>query len=106
MTLHLFTNVITIGDAMTPIAKGVGSTRVLWLTAKARTNGFTVASNDSALDGFQVGSGSSLDLPISDMVGRISTFSLSDLYWANSVAGDNAVIELIGMRDVTTKVVI
>lgn len=100
MTLHLFTSVITLSDTMTAIAKGVGSTRVLWLTAKARTNGFTMASTDSALDGFKVPANTALDLPISDLVGRISTFSLSDLYWANSIAGSNAVIELIGMRDV------
>jgi hypothetical protein len=100
MTLHLFTNVITIGDAMTPIAKGVGASRVVWLTAKARTNGFTVASNDSALDGFLIPAGASLDLPISDMVGRVGIFYLDRLYWANTIAGDNAVIELIGMRDI------
>ena len=100
MTLHLFTNVITIGDAMVPVAKGVGASRVMWLTAKARTNGFTIGSNDNALDGFTVGAGNSLDLPISDMVGRIGTFSLANLYWANTLAGQNAVIELIGMRDI------
>lgn len=57
MTLHLFTNIITLGDSFIPIAKGVGSGKVVWLTAKARTNGFTVASNDNALDGFRVAAG-------------------------------------------------
>lgn len=100
MALHLFTNVITITDKFLPIAKGVGSSKVVWLTAKARTNGFTVGSTDNALDGFRVAAGSSLDLPISDVVGRIGTFGLDDLYWANTVAATNAVIELIGMRDI------
>lgn len=99
MTLYLFTNVITIGNAMTPMAKGVGSSHVVWLTAKARTNGFMVASTINAVDGFLVAAGASLDLPIADMTGRTGTFSLDSLYWANSVAGNNAVIELIGMRD-------
>lgn len=99
MTLHLFTNVITLGDNFTAVAKGVGSSRVLWMTAKARTNGFTVASTDNALDGFRVAAGNSLDIPISDTVGKIGIFSLDALYWANTAAGSNAVIELIGMRD-------
>lgn len=99
MTLHLFTNVITLGDTMIPVAKGVGSSKVVWLTAKARTNGFTVASNDNALDGFRVAAGASLDIPIADMVGKLGIFSLDALYWANTTAGSNAVIELIGMRD-------
>lgn len=99
MPLHLFTNVITLGDSFVPVAKGVGSSRVVWLTAKARSNGFTVASTYNALDGFRVASGASLDLPISDMVGKIGIFGLDDLYWANTTAGSNAIIELIGMRE-------
>lgn len=100
MTLHLFTNVITLGNAFIPIAKGIGSSRVLWLTAKARTNGFTIASNINALDGFRVAESASLDLPITDMTGKIPLYSLDDLFWANTTAGSNAVIELIGMRDI------
>lgn len=100
MTLHLFTNIVTLGDALVPIAKGVGSSRVVWLTAKARTNGFKVTSTINALDGFLIAAGSSLDLPISDVVGKIGTFGLDDLYWANTVAGSNCVVELIGMRDI------
>lgn len=101
--LHLFTNVITmVDDNMIPVAKGVGSKRIVWLTAKARTNGFTLTSSIDALEsgGFRIPAGNSIDIPISDVVGKLGIFSLEDLYWCNTVAGSNAVIELIGMRDI------
>jgi hypothetical protein len=99
MVLHLFTNVITLTDNFLTLAKGIHATNLVWLTVKARTNGFTIASTDNATDGFRVPAGISLDLPISDMVGKTGIFSLDGLYWANTVAGDNCVVEIIGMRD-------
>jgi hypothetical protein len=100
MTLRLFTNVITLSDLSQPIAKGLGAKNVLWLTAKARTNGFNILSSDSGIDGFQVPEGLSLDIPISDMMGRVGVFSLDGLYWKNTTVGSNAIVDIIGMRDV------
>jgi hypothetical protein len=100
MTLRAFVNVITLSDKAQPIAKGLGAKNVLWITAKARTNGFSILSSDSGIDGFQVPEGLSQDIPISDMVGKIGTFSLDGLYWQNTTAGSNAVVEIIGMRDI------
>lgn len=100
MTLRLFTNVVTLKDVMEAIAKGLGASRVVWVTAKARTNGFMIGSNDSALDGFRVAEGLSVDIPISELVGKVGIFGLDGLYWKNTVAGSNAVVEIIGMRDI------
>lgn len=99
MTLQLFTNVITLTDAMQPIAKGMGAKKVLWLTVKARTNGFTMGNTNSSLDGFRIAAGGTIDIPISEVVGN-SLFSLENLYWMNTVAGDNCIVEIIGMREV------
>jgi len=100
MTLQLFVTTVTLTDALKPIAQGIGSYNVIWLSVKARTNGFYIASNINAIDGFRVPVGGSLDMPISDMVGKLGMFDLKNLYWGNTVSGDNAVIEIIGMRDV------
>lgn len=100
MTIQLFTNVITLDNNFTAMAKGVGSSRVIWLKAKARTNGFTIASTDNAVDGYKIAASGSIDIPVSNNVGNIGTFSLDNLYWANTVVDANAIIELIGMRDI------
>jgi hypothetical protein len=100
MTIQLFTNVITLGNDFIPMAKGVGSTRVMWLTAKARTNGFTIASTSNAVDGYKIAASGSIDIPVFGGVGNVGTFSLGNLYWANTVVDANAIIELIGMRDI------
>jgi len=100
MVLRLFTNVLTLKDSMEAIAKGLGASRVVWITAKARTNGFLIGSTDSALDGFRVAEGMSVDIPINELVGKVGIFGLDGLYWKNTVAGSNAVVEIIGMRDI------
>lgn len=100
MVLKLFTTVVTLTDSFLPVAKGVGSSKVLWLTAKARTNGFMIANNITALDGFRVAESLSIDIPINELVGKMGVFSLDELYWKNTVAGSNAIVELIGMRDI------
>lgn len=99
MTLRLFTNVVTLTDSFEPIAKGIGASKLIWLTAKARTNGFTIGNSKDALDGFTVGEALALDIPIAELVGKINTFGLDGLYWKNTVAGNNAVVEIIGMRE-------
>lgn len=99
MTLQLFTNIVTLGDEFAPIAKGIGSSNIVWMTLKARTNGFVIANQMNALDGFRVAEGLSMDMPISDFIGKLGVFKLDALYWKNTVAGDNAVVEIIGMRD-------
>ncbi len=100
MTLQLFVTTVTLTNNLKPVAQGVGAGKVIWFTAKARTNGFFIASNVNAIDGFRVAQGASIDMPISDMIGKLGIFSLANLYWANTVSGSNAVIEIIGMRDI------
>ncbi len=100
MTLQLFVSVITLTNELKPVAQGLGAGKVLWFTAKARTNGFTLASNLNSIDGFQIPAGLSLDIPISDFVGKLGIFSLDSLYWKNTVSGTNAIVEVIGMRDI------
>ena len=99
MTLQLFTNIVTLGNNFVPIAKGIGSSSVIWMTLKARTNGFVIANQANALDGFRVAEGLSMDIPISDFVGKLGLFKLDALYWANTVADSNCIVEIIGMRD-------
>lgn len=100
MTLQLFTNIVTLGDEFAPIAKGIGSSSVIWMTLKARTNGFVISNQMNALDGFRVAEGLSMDIPISDFVGKLGLFKLDSLYWNNTTSGSNAVVEIIGMRDI------
>jgi hypothetical protein len=100
MTLHLFVNVVTLGNDFTAIAKGIGSSSVIWMTLKARTNGFVVSNQMNALDGYRIAEGSSMDIPISDLIGKLDMFKLDSLYWKNTTSGSNAIVEIIGMRDV------
>ena len=98
MVLQLFINVINLTDSMTPVMQGIGATNVVWMTARARTNGFIMGTNIYAIDGFTVAQGGSLDIPITDMVGKTGIWSLEDTYWKNAVAGSQCTIEVIGMR--------
>lgn len=98
--LQIFTNIITITDSMKPVADGIGAHRVYWLQLRARTNGFKIANHLDSIDGYTVAESGTITLPPIGMELQGKMFGLDDLYWANSSAGSNAVIELIGMREV------
>lgn len=88
-------------DQMYPMERSLGLGSVSWMTLKARTNGFTIATGRSSIDGFRIAEGGSIDFPISDLVFKSGqNTDLSDLYWSNTTLGQNAVIEVIGSREV------
>ena len=94
----LFTSVVTLTNDFMPIAKGVGSVNILWMTVKSRTNSLTIGNDIDGIDGFRIPESGSQDFPISDKTNQIGEFSLSGIYWKNTTPDSNAVVEIIGMR--------
>ena len=94
----LFTSVITLTNDFLPIAKGIGSANILWMTVKSRTNSLTIGNDLDGIDGYRIPESGSQDFPVADMVNQMGEFSLSGIYWKNTAADSNAVVEIIGMR--------
>lgn len=93
MALSLISGVRTLTDDAKPAFPGQSGLGIKWVTLKARTNGFTLLSNIEESDGFRVHVGSSIDFPV-------GLFNFNDLFWRNTVTGDNCVVEIIGQREV------
>lgn len=98
MTLEFFVKVLTLTDKFQPMAQGVGAGKIVWIRLKARTNNFLIASNDNALDGVLIQPTTTAPTIPSIQIGQ--TFSLDKLYWKNAVTSTNAIVEIIGMREV------
>ena len=99
MTLQFFTNIFTfVDDDWHPIKDGVRMDGIRYVTFRARTNGFMIANQLNAIDGYTVASGT-FTIPGQGIGGQ--QFSLDDLYWSNSTkdGAHNAVIEVFGARE-------
>lgn len=100
MSLTFILTERTLTDTAKPMFPGKAGIGVKWVTLKAKTNGFTLVSNVDESKGFSVAEGGSLDIPLGEVVGGMGTFNFNGVYWLNTTAGSNAVVEIIGQREV------
>jgi len=90
----------TLSDAAKPIFPGQSGIGVRWVTLKAHSNDFTLLSNIEESNGFEVAEGGSLDIPLAEVVAHSGSFNFNGVYWKNTTAGSNAVVDIIGQREV------
>ena len=100
MTLKFISSKRTLSNEAVPMFPGVSGLNVRWVTLKARTNGFTILSNIDESDGFRVEENSSIDIPINEVLGRISLFDMNTLYWKNTTPDSNSIVEIFGQKEV------
>jgi len=91
-----FSALITVKDTPTPITTKLGD-KVLYVTLRAKTNGFTVVTDKNSISGFPVANAASITLPAITIAGYVD---LANTYLMNTVAETICVVEMIGMREV------